>query len=68
MINESKIKEVFFNLLETYSECNNLILSLSFSNEENKAIAGGSIFMPKVFGYINKTLMPIFNKYILKKN
>ena len=43
MINESKIKEVFFNLLETYSECNNLILSLSFSNEENnkKSYLGG---------------------------
>ena len=43
MINESKIKEVFFNLLETYNECNNLILSLSFSNEEtnNKSYLGG---------------------------
>ena len=43
MINDSKIKEVFFNLLETYSECNNLILSLSFSNEENnkKSYLGG---------------------------
>jgi hypothetical protein len=26
---------------------------------ENSATAGGSIFMPNVFGYINKTLMPI---------
>ena len=26
---------------------------------ENKAIAGGSIFMPNVLGYINKTLIPI---------
>ena len=43
MINECKIKEVFSNLLETYSECNNLILSLSFSNEETnkKSFLGG---------------------------
>ena len=43
MINDSKIKEVFFNLLETFSECNDLILSLSFSNEEKnkKSYLGG---------------------------
>ncbi len=36
MISKDKIREVFDNLLNTYKECDKLILSLSFSNEEGK--------------------------------
>ena len=36
MIIKDKIREVFGNLLNTYKECDSLILSLSFSNEEGK--------------------------------
>ena len=36
MITKDKIIEVFGNLLNTYKECDSLILSLSFSNEEGK--------------------------------
>ncbi len=39
MIIKDKVREVFFNLLNTYKECDSLILSLSFSNEEGKRIS-----------------------------
>ena len=40
---KNKIREVFVNLLNAYEECDNLILSLSFSNEEGtrKSYFGG---------------------------
>lgn len=43
MIENSKIKEVFKNLLETYQECESIILCFSFSNEEGykKSYFGG---------------------------
>ena len=36
MIIKDKIREVFSNLLNTFKECDSLILSISFSNEEGK--------------------------------
>lgn len=43
MILKENIREVFNNLLNTYKECNNLILSLSFSNDKciKKSYLGG---------------------------
>ena len=36
MIIKDSLREVLKNLLNTYKECDSLILSLSFSNEEGK--------------------------------
>ena len=55
---EARSKEKGFDqsdLSNPYSDA-----SQSKQAAENKAIAGGNIFIPKVFGYISKTFIPVF--------
>ena len=76
MIIKDKITEVFINLLNTYKECNSLILSISFSNEEGKRksyFGGIRIIKPNiVLSIINITqkelreLEPIIREFKIK--
>ena len=63
------IKEIFQKIYDDKGNAPKILIAHTIKGKgikiaENNAMAGGNMFMPKVFGYMNKTFIPIKSYYI----